>query len=301
MTMSVGLGRIIVDPAASVLVRKALGALSTPGLLVDDTGLTIDDNGRIIIRLSPTGGLAQDENGLYVVSAEEDVTYGIDSHVDLVSEDYDRDWNMRLTGTAPNYIENRLLIGSEEENDGSTIVAAGGYLDIPKVNIWNTLTQLRLSYSADSFASFRVTPAGLLEIFSIGDDPSVTGISLITGTGSGDAGLSAGTGGVRINGGDPIETVEYLPFSMTLGGGGSLGAVSFEEQSWALSPVEYPHDTTVVAGGLTDISTVTSQLIGWSIGMRADNTLYIRVSWFDVLGAGPTITFLVSFTRFKAR
>lgn len=71
MTMSVGLGRIINDPKASIIVRKALGTLSTPGLLVTDTGVTIDDSGRIALKLDPDGGLTQGENGLAVGITDE--------------------------------------------------------------------------------------------------------------------------------------------------------------------------------------------------------------------------------------
>lgn len=65
--MSVGLGRIINDPQASILVRKALGALSTPALLVTNEGVTIDTSGRIAIKLNPNGKLAQDADGLRLV------------------------------------------------------------------------------------------------------------------------------------------------------------------------------------------------------------------------------------------
>ena len=68
MTMSVGLGRVVNDPTASVLVRKALGALSTPALIVTDQGITIDDDGRIAVKLNPNGGLSQDEDGLAIVA-----------------------------------------------------------------------------------------------------------------------------------------------------------------------------------------------------------------------------------------
>lgn len=64
MTLSVGLGRITNDPEAPIRTRKALGRLATPGLLVTDKGLTIDTNGRIVLRLASAGGLSEDSNGL---------------------------------------------------------------------------------------------------------------------------------------------------------------------------------------------------------------------------------------------
>ncbi len=65
--MSVGLGKIINDPTASIRTRKALGRLSTPGLLVTDQGLTIDDDGRMALRVKPSAGLTEDATGLSAV------------------------------------------------------------------------------------------------------------------------------------------------------------------------------------------------------------------------------------------
>lgn len=64
MTMSVGFGRIVNDPEATILTRQALGRLQTPGLLVNDQGLTIDTNGRMVLRIS--SGLSEDTSGLSV-------------------------------------------------------------------------------------------------------------------------------------------------------------------------------------------------------------------------------------------
>lgn len=64
MTLSKGLGGITNDPEATIRTRRALGILSRPELLVTDTGITIDDTGRIALRLNASSGLSQDENGL---------------------------------------------------------------------------------------------------------------------------------------------------------------------------------------------------------------------------------------------
>lgn len=59
-----GLGGIVNDPYATILTRKALGRLSTGGLIVNKKGLTIDELGRFTV---PTNnGLSQDGNGLAV-------------------------------------------------------------------------------------------------------------------------------------------------------------------------------------------------------------------------------------------
>lgn len=64
MTLSVGLARIVNDPDATIRTRQALGRLATPGLLVTDQGITIDTNGRIVLRLS--SGLTESVSGLSV-------------------------------------------------------------------------------------------------------------------------------------------------------------------------------------------------------------------------------------------
>lgn len=64
MALSVGLGRIVPDPEASTRVRNALAILSDPRLLVTDKAITIDDEGRVVLRIAENMGLLEDENGL---------------------------------------------------------------------------------------------------------------------------------------------------------------------------------------------------------------------------------------------
>lgn len=294
MTMSVGLGRIVVDPTASVLVRKALGVLSTPGMLVYDTGLTIDDTGRIVVRLKPDGGLVQDADGLYL-----ETTVGIDSHVDLVSDEYDRDWNAYLSGTAPNFLEGRVLIGSELENNAPGITAAGQTLDTPMVNIWNSLTQLRLSFNEDNFTSFRTNSGGELEIFSIGLNPASAGVHIVTGDGVLHPD-EAGNGGLTINNGDQIEIVQFVELQATFTGGGAVGTVSWEEQQFALTPVLYPEVQTVCFGGPRFITGTATNLMSWSVGLISDNVVALRISWYNTLTANSALYFVIGLIRFKA-
>lgn len=64
MALSVGLARIVNDPDAPIRTRQALGRLATPGLLVNDQGITINTDGRIVLRLS--SGLSETTTGLSV-------------------------------------------------------------------------------------------------------------------------------------------------------------------------------------------------------------------------------------------
>lgn len=85
MTLSVGLARIIADPDASILTRKALGALSKPELLVYDDGLTIDETGRLKLKLNPDSGMSQDENGLTIEALKLKPAGGLQSDADGLS------------------------------------------------------------------------------------------------------------------------------------------------------------------------------------------------------------------------
>lgn len=272
MTMSVGLARIVNDPTASVLVRKALGALSTPGLLVYDTGLSIDDTGRIILKLKGDGGLVQDEDGLYM-----QVTVGIDSHVDLVSDEYDREWNARITGTAPNFIEGSVAIGTEDL-DGIA-PAIQDILDHPKVNITSTVTQLRLSHDPSNFTSLRAASGGMLECFSIGTNPGYNFIS-------GDGTFDNTSGGVRINNGTAIELVYSVRVNLTWAGGGAAGVASWVEWTITIND-DYGNDVArpeqdYVTAVPADGTAIPDWWLSWSVRISATNELKLRLAYWDV-------------------
>ena len=278
MTLSVGLGRIINDPKATLLTRKALGALSEPGLLVYDKGLTIDNTGRITLRINPDGGIIEDENGLKLSPVEEKI--GIDSFVDPRSEKYDRDWNARLTGPAPNYFEGSLAIGTEEFGGNSAgIEALGLTVEDAKVNITATQTQLRLSYDTRNFLSTRVLSTGFVEQFSIGvEDP---GFHFISGDGT-QSGIA---GGFKINYGTTIEQIFSVKATINLSGGGTAGTMTNEEFLVSV-PTGYSvrngqdHVSVCPLGG----ATVPAEWVGWTARIHSTNQLLLRINWLDVTG-----------------
>lgn len=288
MTMSVGLAKIQNDPEGSVMVRKALGALSTPGLLVHDTGLSIDSDGRIIIRLNPDGGLIQDEDGLSLA-----ITVGIESNVDLVSDEYDREWNARLTGSAPNFIQGSIAIGTEDlDGSAPAVVAEGSSLDHPKVNITHTLTQLRLSHDPSNFMSMRVNSDGLAEFFSIG--LIRPGLHFITGNGT-KAGIS---GGLTINFGTTIEQVFAFYGTITWGGGGTIGAVSYAEFNFNTTGLPTPYTVRPtrdhVSVSVYDAS-IPAEWISWSAYVNAFNIVTVRIAFINVWAADTArLLFLVT-------
>lgn len=295
MTMSVGLARIVNDPSASVLVRKALGALSTPGLLVYDTSLTIDDTGRLALRLKEGGGLIQDEDGLYT-----EITVGVDSHVDLVSEEYDRDWNAYLTGTAPNYMESGLAIGAKTfSSSTAAAVAANIPIQDAQVNITGTTTQLRLSYNQSSFCSQRVLPTGIVELYCTGSSP---GLNIFTGNGSQpDGGASSFSGGVSINGGITIEQIFAFKASTSWAGGGAAGVASWVDFTFTLTGAYtvrpgQDHVTAVPSDG----TAIPAWWLGWSARVSATNEITIRVSYWDVTLAADNRDWIIVVHKFPA-
>lgn len=275
MTMSVGLGKIQNDPKASVLTRKALGALSTPGLLVHDTGLSIDGEGRIYIKLKADGGLLQDDDGLYL--EPEPIVIGIDSHVDLFSDDHDREWNARLTGSAPNFIESGLAIGTEDFS--GTFTSPDVDYDIPKVAITATTAQMRIAYDRESFTQVKVFDGGRMGLFSVGSTP---GFYLESGDGINTE------GGLIINRGTSIEQVIVWTFTASFAGGGTLGSISWEELLFNI-PSDTGYDVRpgqdVVTVMPKNSVTLPNEWLAYTGRISATNRVSIRVCWFDVVAA----------------
>jgi hypothetical protein len=281
MTMSVGLGRIGNDPQATVLTRKALGILSTPGLLVYDDALTIDESGRITLRVKPDGGIAYDKDGLFSVPVAP--TYGIDSEIFLTSEEYDRDWNMRLTGDAPSYIENSLAIGAEEFG-GETNAFPYDQVEKAKVSITSTQTQLRLRYDMGNHFAARVQSTGFTELFCVGqNDP---GLHIITGGGT----SVAVQGGLQINFGTTLRRMMSFALSGSFGGGGALGTVStFEEVFSVTLPAGMSLTSGVNVAFVVPTTNLGGQVMSWSVRIHSSTQIAVLFSYFDVLGAlAPT-------------
>lgn len=158
MTLSVGLGKIINDPDASVLTRKALGALSNPALIVYDDALTIDGTGRLVLKLKPEGGLEQSADGLSLITT---VEIGVDSHVNV--GDGGRSWNAQLTGNAPNFFEGKVVIGGAQSAPSQQLfVSSSG-------------NQLRLGGDSASFLNVSVTPSQVVIDSSVADIDFVDG------------------------------------------------------------------------------------------------------------------------------
>ena len=267
MTMSVGLGRIENDSQATVLTRKALGILSTPGLLVYDDALTIDETGRITLRLKDGGGLQKDETGLSLVQ-----TFGIDSEVNLNVGDHDREWNARLTGSAPNYFEGSLNVGTES-------------VPLTKMHIMAQYPQQRLSFDDFNTMVQYTWPNGFHEFYSVGTRPGfqfISGYLLPDNLTSAD--ISQLAGGVRINFGTEVERILRYNVDMGFAGGGTIGSVSWEEllinvdPAWNVQPSK-DHVTACPTVA------IPSQILCWSARVSAVNQIAVRVGYFDVVGA----------------
>lgn len=281
MTMSVGLARIINDPEAPLLTRKALGALSTPHLLCDDQGITIDDSGRFVVKLKADGGILQASDGLHL-----EITFGVDSHVDLDSDEHDREWNARITGTAPNYFAASVGIGTEDFGaESAAITALGSYVEKAKVCIESVQTQLRLRYDQSNFMSQRVQQSGFVEFYSVGNSATEEpGFIFISGDGTIDG--TGFSGGVSINGGTTVEQIFGIKAIVNFAGGGVAAAISWEEHIFTISSPysardEQDHVTVCPLDGL-DIPT---EWISYTARINYLGQLCVRITWIGVTAA----------------
>lgn len=296
MTMSVGLGRIEVDPRAPVLVRKALGVLSTPHLLVYDTGLSIDDTGRIVIRLKPNGGLIQDENGLSIgsTSSSSITGVGIDSVVELRPDGSGRLWNVSLTGTAPNYMQGSLAIGSKEFSGSSTEAEVQN----AKLSVTSKDTHVILRYDEDNYTGIRTLSDGTTELHSVGTSP---GFHFVSGDGT----YFNNTGGFKINNGVVVEKiVAFRVDNLTISGGGSAGLASSGESvvTYAADDAaEYPlrPGQDIVTVMPLDGVFVPSEILAYTARITDTNEITLRVAWVDVW-AGSSWDWLFLVHRLQA-
>lgn len=287
MSMSVGLGKIQNDPKATPLTRKALGALSTPHLLVDNQGISIDDEGRLFVRVKPGGGiLLNDETGLYI-----EETFGVDSHVDVDDDATgNRDWNMQITGTAPNFIEDDIYIGANNlQAELAEFTARGVRVDDAKVQIFAENTQLRLFYDRTSWLSIRTVPGGGTEFYSAGPDESNTGFHFITTSGNSLLGsfIPGDDAGIRINGGAEITQIITLRAYVNFTGGGVAGVSSWQEHVISFSPQTVRDDRDTVFAVPLDGAYLPAQWMGWCSYIDAFGQLVLRIFWFDVAAANP--------------
>jgi hypothetical protein len=283
--MSKGLGGIGNDPQATPLTRKMLGILSTPGLLVYDDAITIDDTGRIVLKLAPNSGMQIGKEGLALTPVEPaaviNTFVGIDSEVDPRSEAYDREWNARLTGPAPNYIEGSVAIGAEEFG-GVTEAFAYETVEKAKVNITNRETQLRLSYNIQNYLAFRANENGSSELFNIGLESP--GFHIITGDGS----IGGVAGGLRLNFGDTLKRIIKVKVNVAYGGGGTFGQWTGYYVPGITITFESPD---IVFGPSTDLVSVSPgsatpvEYQNWSASITGPNTINLYVMFFGVTAA----------------
>lgn len=322
MTLSVGLGRIINDPNASVLIRKALGALSTPALIVTDQGVTIDDNGRIAIRLNPSGGLTQDENGLATVPGEVVFTgratgdpetnfIGVEVGLEIPTQAViDTAWSFwcgdaTLGGSAS--VENQYGYCCGPMTKGDTRIAAFLGEVASGSGRWNVLmTGTAPNHFAGSVAIGTEDVTAKLSVLSITEQlrllynstnylsftVSSAGALSITANGTAaDINLTTGSGrGITLNGGSAIKRVITAVVTVTLtkleGSYDLTGAVSgaIAGDSVIVSPVN----------GTPDVLFVRA----WSGAVYADGVVTIRVRCGNLGGGTVSQDFRVTVIGF---
>ncbi len=284
MSMSVGLGKIQNDPDATPLTRKALGALSTPHLIVDNQGISVDDEGRLFIRLADGGGVILADGGLTT-----ETVYGIDSEINLEeTELYDRDWNMRLTGTAPNYIADDLYIGADDLlAELAELTAIGSRVDDAKVQIYAQNTQLRLFNDKTSWLSVKTWPGGYTEFYAAGPVESSTGFNFVTTSGNSIIGdhVTGDDAGVRINSGQEISQVITVRVLVNFAGGGVAGAISWAEYTTSFTPNTCRDDRDTVFVSRLDGVAFPPEHISYTPMIDFLGRLVLRITWIGVTAA----------------
>jgi hypothetical protein len=261
MRLSVGLARIISDPELPVITRRALAILSTPSLLVNDNGLTIDGSGRIALRLKEGGGLIEDEDGLsveppFVVSGVinvDGVTGGVTAGVGV--------WNIYMSGTASNYFAGSVLIGT------TTSTA--------KLTVRSTSEQLRLEYDALNYVKTTVGSTGNTEIQPVGTNASLNFVT-------------SGTGGIQFNSSAAIVKV--------MGGSGSDSFFldgSIQSLDITVSGVLVGDYVFVGADG-----PVSTGIVSWSPHVISGGSVRVRIVTLLIGSWSPLTTFRVIAIRF---
>lgn len=284
MSMSVGLGKIQNDPDATPLTRKALGALSTPHLIVDNQGISVDDEGRLFVRLVDGGGVIMADGGLTT-----ETVYGIDSEINLEETKlYDRDWNMRLTGTAPNYIASSLYIGADDLlAELAELTAIGSRVDDAKVQIYSQHTQLRTFYDKTSWMSVKTYPGGGTEFYSCGPSESNCGFNFITTSGNSIIGdhVTGNDAGIRINNGEEITQILSVKVLINFAGGGAVGNISWAEYTTSFSPTTARDDRDTVYVSRMDGIAIPSEHISYIAMLDFLGRLVLRITWIGVTAA----------------
>ncbi len=285
MSMSVGLAKIQNDPSATPLTRKALGALSTPHLLVDNQGISVDDEGRLFVRVKPDGGiLLNDETGLYL-----EETFGVDSFVNVNDEDTgNREWNMRITGTAPNYIEDDIYIGANNlRAELAELTAIGSRVDDAKVQIYAQNTQLRLFNDKTSWLSVKTWPGGYTEFYSAGPVESNCGFNFITTSGNSIIGdhVTGDDAGIRINNGEEITQILSVRVLINFAGGGGAGTISYIEYVTSFSPTTCRDDRDTIYVSRLDGIAIPAEHLSYIAMIDFLGRLVLRITWIGVTAA----------------
>lgn len=179
MTLSVGFGRIVNDPEASILTRKALGRLETPGLLVTDEGLTINNDGRMVLRLTPS--LSQNSDGLAVrISADGGIVIGDDGLELAPFEDIVCD-NIIVNQNA--VVGGALTVTGDANFAGNA--AVGGELSVAGAfngNIINSTTIINSGNISSDTANFAgaVSVGGVLSSGDINSSGNIVAVGNVT-------------------------------------------------------------------------------------------------------------------------
>lgn len=250
MALSVGLGRIANDPEATIMTRKALGKLATPGLLVTDQGLTINNDGRIVLRIS--SGLQEDTSGLSVkvksgggiVSGDDGLALGDVPIGDLTVENLTVNQNASIAGDVNviGAVTTPVINSGTITNSGD--IVSGSATIIENASVGGTFTTVNATISGNS---------------TIGGDSSVGGtLTTTTLAVLGNAGVGGNLGAASIS-------ANSASISSNASVGGTLTAGTFSSSSISTGTITASgHVTaptaTVGATQLTALGIITGNI-----------------------------------------
>lgn len=278
MTLSVGFGRIVNDPDAPIRTRQALGRLATPGLLVTDQGLTIDTNGRMVLRLS--SGLTESTSGLSVK---------VKSGGGIVSDDD----GLALDDPLGDITVTNLMVNQNANITGSAAVAGNLTADTATVGP-NQLTALGLitgNIQANNVVSLGnlnsatqiVTGVSQIGSLNCSGNGFIGGNLTVTGTISGGASGDITPTSIRINFGTKITkmiSVFVTLFINPVGSGSQDDYISFSGASIGDIAMCSPLEVLPVG------------ILSWSAMVSNTNQVLIRTSR-GLTSGSATVTFRV--------
>lgn len=309
MTLSVGFGKIFNDPEATIITRKALGRLSTPGLLVEDKGLTINNDGRMVLRIANSSGLSEDSNGLALklapggglFSTSDGLAIDADTFGDITVDSIhvlgnaNIDGNVNVTGIVSSSSAN--IVGAVNSGSISTGVVSSTSVSTGVVSSTSVSTGALIATSAaisGALSAASATISGAVSAASAAISGAITAASA-TISGALNSGSAAISGNATVGGNLTVTgtitgsggTGAITPSSVTINGGSTIiRCVSAIVAIYVNPPGEGSDDDIVYVPGArygdvamcSPLTLPSVAFLSWSAMVLDSDTVIIRTS-----------------------